>query len=99
MNLQTSTPVWLIYLVIATIAALLIWRIIKEVRQARQADAKEKTDKHFKAVLIQYGIIAGICAVAAVVVIILKDGPLAGLSESIWGKPTITPTLSPWGNP
>ncbi len=76
---------WVVYLVVAVVAGFLIWQAFKEFREALRKDDKEKTNKHFRGKLLEYGILVVVGIVAAIVVTNLKGGPLSGLQERIWG--------------
>ncbi len=83
-----SIPPIGLYIACAIILGVMAWSSVKEFRTACRKDEDEQTNKHLKAKLIEYGIIAGVCLVALVAVLNLKSGPLKGLQERIWGPQT-----------
>lgn len=74
-----------IFIAVAIILGVMGYTIFREVRAAARKDESEKTTKYLKGKLLEYGIIAAVCVVAALVVVNLKSGPLKGLQERIWG--------------
>jgi Na+/H+ antiporter NhaC len=64
-----------------------MWR---EFREAYRKDEKEKTNKHIKGKLTEYGIVLAVGLVALIAISYLKVGVFAGISERLWGKPPPT---------
>ncbi len=93
--MNTTVPQWLVFVFCGVILALLSWQAYKEFKSAYRKDAQEKTNKHVKGKVYEYGIILGLGIIAFIVVVNLKGGPLAGLQERIWGvkQATIQKTI------
>lgn len=81
---------WVFYALLTFVLALLTRSIVLEIRGALRKNKEEGTTRHFNGKLKEYAIVGVVCVVAYFAVIYLKDGPLQGVSESLWGKPPET---------
>jgi hypothetical protein len=83
---------------VAGIAFLMGRQIYREIKKALKKDREENTTKYFKAVVLEYAIVAAVCMVALILVLNFKDtGFLKTISHKLYGGPVgTTPTINPF---
>ena len=78
------------YAIAFGVAFFMVRGIWREWRDAVRQDDKEKSSRHFRHKMLEYCIIAVVCAAALISVSYLKSGPLKKVSEGLYGTPPTT---------